>query len=63
MTFDLAVAVVPSVAIVAAAGLRAFGMWLAHSTKRLEHAPLVAMQAKLDELEGKLLAAAMRGRG
>ena len=39
------------------AGLR---MVLAHKSKALEHAPLVKMQAKLDELEQRLVSGAMR---
>ena len=57
---DLALAVVPSVAIVSLAGLKALGMWLAHRERKFEHAPVAQLAAKLDELENKLLGMAMR---
>ena len=53
---DLALAVVPSVAIVALAGLRALGMWLAHREKKLAHAPISELAAKIDALESRGLA-------
>ncbi len=57
-----AVAVVSSVAILAGCGLRGLAMVLAHREKKFEHLPLVKLEAKLDELENKLLSRAMSGR-
>lgn len=53
-------AVVPSVALVVGGGLLALRMWLTHQAKRLEHAPLAEMEAKLAELEQRLVSGAFR---
>jgi hypothetical protein len=57
---DLAITVVPSVAILAGAGLKGLQMWLASRERKLTHEPLHLMQAKLDELETRLLGQALR---
>lgn len=53
-------AVVPSVALVVGGGLLALRMYLAHKSKGFEHAPLAKMEAKLAELEQRLLSGAIR---
>ncbi len=49
-------------AVVASSGaaLLALRMWLTHREKAFEHKPLAQMQAKLDELENKILSGVMR---
>lgn len=47
---------------VAFAATKAFERYLEHREKDFVHKPLVEMQRKLDELEGKILSAALRGR-
>lgn len=59
---ELAAAVVPSVAIMAGCVLQGLRMYFAHSSKKLEHAPVAELQTRLSELETRLLAGAMRGR-
>jgi len=56
---ELAAAVVPSVAILAGCALKGLGMWLAHREKKFEHAPLAHLEAKLSELENRLLSRSM----
>lgn len=55
-----AVAIAASVLFVVLGSLAGLRMVLAHKSKALEHAPLVKMQAKLDELEQRLVSGAMR---
>lgn len=57
---ELAAAVVPSVAILAGCALRGLRMVLAHRERKLEHAPLAELQAKMNELETRVLASALR---
>jgi hypothetical protein len=49
-----------SVALVVGGGLLALRMWLQHASKKLEHAPVADMQRKLDDIEQRLMAGAMR---
>ncbi len=49
-----------SVAIVCGSCLVALRWVIAHRERKFEHAPLVEMQKKLDELEGRLMAGALR---
>lgn len=56
----IALAVVASVALVVGGCLLALRMVLAHQAKALEHAPLAQMEAKLAELENRLLSGAIR---
>lgn len=51
-----------SVAFVCAASLVALKWTLKHRELKFEHQPLAEMQRKIDELESRLLNAAMRGR-
>ena len=57
---DSALAVVPSVAILAASALKGLQMVLAHREKKFEHAPLAQMQAELTALKSQMLATAMK---
>ena len=56
----IALAVVPSVAIIVIGALQGLRMWLAHAARKFEHAPVAELARKLDELEHRLLAASMR---
>ncbi len=58
--FEMAAAVVPSVAIVGAVTLKGLAMFLAHREKKLAHAPIAHLEQKLSELETRLMASAMR---
>ena len=50
-----------SVVAVVAAGLLGLRMWLAARAKTFEHAPIATLQKRIDDLENRLLAGAMRG--
>ncbi len=56
---DLALAVVPSVAIVAGCSLVALRMVLAHKAREVVHAPIAQLEQKLNELENRILQRAM----
>ncbi len=45
---------------VAALGFRGFRLFLAHREKKLEHEPVARLQQRIDEIESRLLAGAMR---
>jgi len=55
-----AIAVVLSVAILAAAALKGLAMVLAFKAKKLEHAPIAHLEQRMAELEGRILSGAMR---
>lgn len=56
----LPLAVLGSVVSVCVASLLALRWVLAHREKKLEHAPLLEMQAKLDSLEQRMVSGAFR---
>ena len=60
MTAAIAVAV--SVALLVGGALKGLAMVLAFKATKLEHAPLVEMQAKLDALEQRILGQGMQRR-
>ena len=55
-----AIAVVVSVALVAGAALKGLQMVLAYRSAKVQHAPIAHLEAKMNELEQRLLAGAMR---
>ena len=55
-----AIAVVVSVALVAGAALKGLQMVLAYRERKVVHAPIAHLEAKMNELEQRLLAGAMR---
>ena len=55
-----AIAVVVSVALVAGAALKGLQMVLAYRERKVVHAPIAHLEAKMNELEQRLLSGAMR---
>ena len=58
-----AIAVVLSVALLAGATLKGLQMVLAFRAREVVHAPIADLERRIQEMESKLLARAMGGRG
>ena len=58
-----AISVVLAVAILAGATLKGLQMVLAFRAREVVHAPIADLERRIADLEGKLLARAMGGRG